>query len=83
MCPKCLARSENLKHFLLECPVYAVQRTEMITNLSCLVPRIHYLQGNVGGRNTKHLLEIIIKGTGSDKTDLEIFSIVATFIKGI
>ena len=80
-CPQCLAKSKNVKHFLLECPVYAAQRTEMITNLSHLVLRVRHLQGNVGGRNKIHLLEILIKRTGSDKTDLGIFSIVTKFIK--
>ena len=69
-----------IKWCKFKCPVYAAQRTRMITNLSCLVPRVRHLQGNVGGRN-KQLLELIIKGTGSDKTDLEVFSIVAKFIK--
>ena len=64
MCPKCLAKSENVKHS--QCPVYAAQRAEMVTNLSHLAPSVCHLQGNVGGRNKKQLVEIMMKGTGSD-----------------
>ena len=53
----------------------------MITNLSRLVPGVDQLYRNAGGRSKTQLAEIIIKGTGSAETDLEIFRIVAKFIK--
>ena len=80
-CMKCQAKKEDQLHFLIQCPAYAAPRTEMINDLSLLVPNIPVLFQGRSRRALDELLNIMIKGTGNEQTDMVIFTVVSKFIK--
>ena len=52
-CPTCHTKKEDNAHFLLKCPAYAAQRTEMVAHLSQLMPQIQDKFQNPTKKNNK------------------------------
>jgi len=81
ICPNCAYRSEDPKHFLLECPAYAAPRAEMIVSLQAIIPQhtaiINHLEIP---SNRKDLVHILIHGTMIEDVDKTIFQTVSAFI---
>jgi len=80
-CPKCQARKEDVVHYLLQCHAYAAQRTEMVADLSLLVPNVLPLFQNASRGSHSELANIMLKGIQDEKLDIKIFVIVSKFIK--
>ena len=80
-CLQCQAKKEDTFHFLMQCPAYAAPRAEMINSLSVIVPNTLALFRGHSRRSLDELLQFMVKGTGVETTDREIFSVVAKFIK--
>ena len=79
-CPNCNFRTENTTHFLLQCPAYAVQRTEMVTTLSHLLPNIQTKMQSSSKRVLSETTTALVQGISDEKSDREIFKCVAKFI---
>ena len=82
-CDQCNARSETPQHFLLYCPAYAVQRNDMLQELSHGVPNISQLLLNFYNNNnmSRELVRIMIYGTGKIDDDEVIFQAVHLYLE--
>ena len=80
-CPFCQADHEDEIHFFILCTQYAVQRQLMLVQLTQLIPHLYEIVNNLHvHKSRKKLVDIILKGTGQEITDVQLFEIVANFI---
>ena len=64
ICSLCNSKSEDVKHFFLQCPAYAAQRQRLLHDMSSLLPdKMQPLLPNPSSRFCKDLIEIILYGT--------------------
>ena len=81
-CPNCNHKIEDTAHYILICPSYAAQRAEMIANLQHLLPNVIQEAQSRLRKTQKNLTEKLIFGVGKNVKDIQIFEIVAKYIKG-
>jgi len=74
-CPNCNYESENIVHFLFQCPTYAAPRAVLLESLSSLIPNEILSELAV-------LEQYLIFGSSElpVKTNLEIFSLVSRYL---
>ena len=70
-----------MAHYLLECPAYAAQRTEMVDGLISILPDLQHQLPAVSRRARSNVSNTLIYGIGKDEVDYKLFECVAKFIK--
>ena len=82
-CNTCNAKSETPAHYLLHLPTYAVQRQQMLHELSQSVPDViqHFINFQNDRRRCTDFVQILLNGTGKLESDTHIFKTVNSFIE--
>ena len=83
-CPLCPAQREDLEHYFMTCPAYAVHRVSFMTDICQILNSIDNLEVEFRSKRFRNqFIDIILKGTPllSDENNKRIFEITQKFIQ--
>ena len=80
-CPNCPQIAESNRHYILECPTYAVLRRELIVRILDTIPMNDIIKPHFFTETDNEvIIRILINGTKIVKVDKSLFDSLSSFI---